>query len=477
MPLALIMAAAATLSVSSRAQDRGEPPLRPPNIIFIMADDLGYGELGCYGQEKVRTPNIDRLANEGMRFTQYYTASPVCAPARCSLMTGLHGGHARIRDNSEVGSWDSFRGQLPLEDSDITIAECLKSVGYATGAFGKWGLGEIGSSGDPLNQGFDRFFGYNCQRHAHNYYPRYLISDREEVILAGNDRGVSGAQYAPQRIADELLSFIRESKDGPFFVYYPTIIPHLALQVPDPELAPYLQLNWPETRYTGTSYQPHETPRAAYAAMITFLDKQVGRILDVLDELDLADDTIIFFTSDNGPTHVKEQVDAEFFRSTGGLRGRKGSLYEGGIRVPMIVRWSGQTPAASESMHLAAHYDMLATLCEIAGVDTPPPGDGISFAAALLGRVEEQAEHGFLVWDFAGYGGQTAIRSGQWKAIWGGLRENPSAPAELYDLASDQNESNDVAADHPDVVAILERTLLMAREEPEVEQFRFGEYE
>ncbi|HEC02152.1 MAG TPA: twin-arginine translocation signal domain-containing protein, partial [Phycisphaerales bacterium] len=297
-----------------------------PNIIFIMADDLGYKELGCYGQQKIKTPNVDLLASEGMRFTDYYTGSAVCAPARCNLMTGKHGGHAYIRNNSEVGGWDSFNGQLPLPENTTTIASLLKKQGYATGAFGKWGLGGIGSTGDPLNMGFDRFFGYNCQRHAHNLYPNYLVSDRGKFTLEGNTRGLTGEKYAPQVIADEMLKFIRENKDRRFFVYYPTIIPHLALQAPQEDIDRY-KGKWPETPYEGKSYLPHPTPRACYAAMVSFLDKQVGRIMQLLKELDLDDNTIVFFTSDNGTTYLKEQVDYEFFDSVGPLRGLKGSLY------------------------------------------------------------------------------------------------------------------------------------------------------
>jgi arylsulfatase len=234
-------------------EDAWKRVVRKPNIIFIMADDLGYKELGCYGQQKIKTPHIDRLAAEGMRFTQYYTGSAVCAPARCNLMTGKHGGHAYVRNNSEIGSWDSFRGQLPLPANTATVANLLKQQGYVAGAFGKWGLGEVGSTGDPLNQGFDRFFGYNCQRHAHNLYPRYLVSDRQKVTLEGNTRGLTGKHYAPQAIADEMLKFIRENKDRPFFLYYPTVLPHLALQVPEEDLNQY-KGKWPETPYNGKSY-------------------------------------------------------------------------------------------------------------------------------------------------------------------------------------------------------------------------------
>ena len=280
--LAVIATATLVLPVLLARPVMGESKSRP-NIIYIMADDLGYAELGCYGQTQIRTPNIDRMAEQGMRFTQHYTSAPVCAPARCSLMTGKHGGHALVRDNSEQHPseypfGDTFGGQYPLPPGTVTIARLLQQAGYRTGAFGKWGLGGVGTAGDPLNQGFDRFFGYNCQRHAHNLYPRYLVDDRRQRMLEGNSRSPTGKRYGPEEIADEMLKFVRENKDRPFFVYYPTVIPHLALQVPEADLAQY-RGNWPETPYNGSSYLPHPTPRAAYAAMISFFDKQVGRLL------------------------------------------------------------------------------------------------------------------------------------------------------------------------------------------------------
>ena len=446
-----------------------------PNIIFIMADDLGWCELGCYGQEKIRTPRIDRLAAEGMRFTRHYTGSAVCAPARCCLLTGKHGGHAYVRDNYEVGSWDSYRGQLPLPEGTETIASALKRAGYATGAFGKWGLGEVGSSGDPLRCGFDRFFGYNCQRHAHNYYPRYLVDDEGKRVLEGNDRGLTGRHYAPELIADELLAFIRKNQDRPFFAYYPTIIPHLPLQAPEEEIAQYRGL-WPETPYKGKSYLPHPTPRACYAAMISFMDKQVGRVLDLLDELGIAENTVVFFTSDNGTTYLKEQVDYEFFQSVGPLRGLKGSLYEGGIRMPLVARWPGRIKAGTTSGLLCAHYDAFSTLTEIAGVDAPADTDGISYLPELLGRSAEQAKHPYLFWDFAGYGGQLAVHTGHWKGVKQNLKKNPKAPLELYDLAKDIGERHDVAAENPETTALIERIMRTARTEPAVERFRFGTY-
>lgn len=455
-------------AVSSFAQDS-----QKPNVIYIMADDLGYAELGAYGQSKIRTPNLDRFAAEGMRFTQHYTSAPVCAPARCSLMTGRHGGHAYVRNNFEIGEWDSFQGQLPLKDELVTIAEVLKADGYATGAFGKWGLGNVDSEGDPLNQGFDRFFGYNCQRHAHNLFPRYLIDDREKRVLEGNDRGLSGKQYGPQVIADELLKFIREHRDKPFFAYYPTIIPHLALQVPDAELSAY-EGEWEETPYNGKSYLPHPKPRAAYASMISFMDRQIGRVMDLLKELGLDENTIVFFTSDNGTTMLKDQVDYEFFDSVGGLRGLKGEVYEGGIRVPLLVRWPGKIDPGTVSDHPSAHYDAMATIAEVTGAKLSTEHDGISYLPTLLGK--EQKAHDYLVWDFGGYGGQIAIRQGPWKALKRNLVKNPDAPLELYHLEYDRAEANDVAAENAEKARELERLLIEARREPEIEKFRFGKY-
>jgi len=448
---------------------------RRRNIIFIMADDLGYAELGCYGQEKIKTPNIDQLAAEGMRFTDYYTGSAVCAPSRCNLMTGKHGGQAFIRDNYEIGDWDSFDGQLPLPAGTETIASMLKQQGYRTGAFGKWGLGAPNSTGDPLNLGFERFFGYNCQRHAQNLYPEFLIDDRDEYPLEGNTRGLTGPYYAPQVIADKMLEFIEENKNEPFFVYYPTVIPHLALQVPDEDLAQYKD-KWPERPYTGDSYLPHPTPRACYAAMISFMDKQVGRLMKLLKRLGLDDDTIVFFTSDNGTTYLKDQVDYEFFESVGGLRGLKGSLYEGGIRVPMIARWPGKIAAGAVTDHLSAHYDIMATLADTVGAEVPADTDGISFLPTLLSHPRGQAKHDFLFWDFAGYGGQIAVRMGKWKGIKQKVREDPAAPLELYDLDIDISEANNVADNYPDIAAKIESIMLSERTYPEIERFRFGRY-
>ncbi len=448
---------------------------RPPNIIFIMTDDLGYQELGCYGQKKIKTPNIDQLAAEGMKFTDYYSGSAVCAPARCNLVTGKHGGHAYVRDNGEIGGWDTYNGQTPLPAGQENFATLLKKQGYATGAFGKWGLGRVDSTGDPLEQGFDRFFGYNCQRHAHNLYPRFLVDDKKKRTLEGNTRGLTGKHYAPQVIADEMLEFVRDKKDQPFFVYYPTVLPHLALQAPQADIDAY-KGKWDDPPYKGGSYLPHPTPKSCYAAMVTFVDKQVGRLMALLKELGLDDNTIVFFTSDNGTTHLKKQVDYEFFESVGELRGLKGALYEGGIRVPMVAHWPGKIKAGTVTDLPSAHYDVLATLADLTGVKAPADTDGISFLPTLMSKPRKQKKHDYLFWDFAGYGGQLAVRMGKWKGIKRNLRKKPNAPLELYDLEKDIAESTNVAADYPEVAKKIEMIMLEARTKPEIEKFRFGQY-
>jgi arylsulfatase A-like enzyme len=445
-----------------------------PNIIYIMADDLGWAELGSYGQKKIKTPNLDRLAKEGMRFTQHYTSAPVCAPARFSLMTGKHGGHALVRSNYEIGEWDSHQGQLPMPEDEVTIAEILKEEGYATGAFGKWGIGRPGSEGDPLKQGFDRFYGYNCQRHAHNLFPEYIIDQDERVPLEGNTATVYGKTYAPEKIADAAIRFVEDNREKPFFLYYPTVIPHLALQVPYDELGQYIN-EWEETPYVGKSYQPHPTPRSAYAAMISYMDKQIGRLLNKLDELGLAENTVIFFTSDNGTTFLKEQVDYEFFESVANLRGLKGEVYEGGIRVPMIVRWPERIDPGQVTDHPSVHYDALATIADIAGIEVKKEHDGISYLPTLLG--EKQAQHDFLFWDFAGYGGQVALRQGDWKAVLRNLIKDPEAKMELYHLGEDPSEMVNLAEKHPEKVAEFTKAMIEARDEPEIERFRYWKYE
>lgn len=426
---------------------------RRPNIVFILADDLGYAEVGVYGQKKIHTPNVDRMAVEGMRFTQFYSGSPVCAPSRCVLMTGKHGGHAFIRDNIEVKP----EGQWPIPASVTTIAEVLKQKGYVTGGFGKWGLGFIGTEGDPNKQGFDLFFGYNCQREAHSFYPDHLWRNSERINLEGNSRGLTGKQYSHDLIEAEALKFIRDNKDRPFFLYAPFTLPHLALQVPEDSLAEYVG-KWEDPAYDGKKgYLPHQTPRAAYAAMVTRLDRSVGRILAQIKEMGLDENTIVIFTSDNGPTHDVGGADSPFFESAGIFRGLKGSVYEGGMRIPFIARWPGRIRPGTVNDLPAAFYDLLPTFSEIAGGATPKDTDGLSILPALVGK-GRQRRHEFLFWDFNGYGGQQAVRMGNWKAVRQNI-DKGNTRIELYNLAEDVSEKNDVSAKYPDIVRRAEKLL------------------
>ncbi|MCA8957598.1 MAG: arylsulfatase, partial [Planctomycetes bacterium] len=434
---------------------------------YILADDLGYGELGCYGQKKIRTPHLDRLASQGMRFTRHYCGAPVCAPSRCVLLTGKHLGHARIRGNRE----QKPEGQLPIHADDLTIATVLRQRGYATAAVGKWGLGPVGSTGDPNAHGFDLFFGYNCQRVAHSYYPPHLWRNTTKVLL--NEHPVSGhhrpkpgaeidfsryhgAHYAPPRMLAEALAFIRQNRDRPFYLHFAPVEPHVAMQPPEALVQSYPE-EWDRERGPyrgGRGYLPHPRPRAGYAAMITDLDRHVGAVLALLDELSLADNTVVMFSSDNGPTHDVGGVDTAFFDSTGGLRGRKGSVYEGGIRVPMLARWPKHIAAGSTSAHPSGFFDVMATLCELSGA-TAPPNDGISFLPTLLGRAGQRV-HPHMVWDFAGYGGQQALLFGGWKLVRTNLHRprQPKAKVrvQLFDLEHDPAEAHDVAAQHPGMV-------------------------
>lgn len=451
----------------------------PPNIVFIIADDLGYGDLGCYGQKKIHTPNIDRLARDGMRFTDHYSGCNVCAPSRCVLMTGKHPGHGYIRDNRVAKGFPE--GQEPVPAGSLQLPLLLKKQDYTLGGFGKWGLGPMGSSGDPLKQGFDRWYGYNCQGVAHNYYPTHLWDDHKKVKLENpafaayqklpadadpndpkNYAGFAGKQYAPDLIGAKVLDFVRTNKDRPFFVHYATTVPHLALQVPEDSLKEYAG-TFPETPYLGDrGYLPHRQPRAAYAAMITRMDKEVGNLLALLKELGLDDRTIVVFTSDNGPLNDRYGgTDTEFFNSAGGLRGWKGSFYEGGFREPCIVRWKGHIAPGSTSNRVSGFEDWLPTLLELTGAKGKTPGDidGISFAPTLLGK--EQESRPFLYRESPGYGGQQCVRVDNWKAIRRNLNPGPKARdqmpghIELYNLAADRSEKTDVAGKNPEVVTKL----------------------
>ena len=453
---------------------------RTPNIVLLVADDLGYGELGCYGQKWIKTPHIDQLAAEGMRFTDFYSGNAVCAPSRCCLMTGKHPGHAWVRDNGDPKDlqplkakfgWE-FPGQNPIPDHEVTIAEMLREQGYATAAIGKWGLGHFGTSGDPNKQGFDLFYGFNCQRHAHNHYPKFLWRNNQKEILPGNERKLHGATYSQDKFTDVGLEFIRQHRDRPFFLYMPFAIPHLSIQVPEASLAEY-RGKIPEADYEHRGYLQHPHPRAGYAAMISHLDRDVGKLMGELKKLQLDEQTIVIFTSDNGPTYNRlGGSDSDFFDSAPGFRGLKGSLYEGGIRVPMIARWPGRIAPGSVSKRMAAFWDFMATFSDVAGTEAPPQ-DGLSLLPDLLGEKPQQPE--YLYWEFPGYGGQQALRQGKWKAIRQKMlrrgTENP-LKVELYDLENDPGEKIDLSSQHPEVVERLASLMKTAREPSPVFRFR-----
>ena len=460
----------------------GHNAARRPNIVFILADDLGYGDLGCFGQKKIRTPNIDRLAAEGMKLTQHYSGNAVCAPSRCVLMTGKHPGHAFIRNNREMKP----EGQYPIPADTVTLGKLLQQQGYVTGAFGKWGLGGPESEGRPLKQGINRFFGYNCQGVAHNFYPTYLWDDetrfpldnppfaaQQPKLADGVDpldpksyAAYSGRVYSADVIAEQELKFVRDNRDRSFFLYVPSTIPHLALQAPEDALKEYAGAFSDDPPYVGgKGYLPNRTPRATYAAMVTRLDTHVGKIVSLVRELGLDEQTIYIFSSDNGPLNDRfAGTDSDYFQSAGPLRGFKGSLYEGGFREPTVARWKGRIPAGSTSERVSGFEDWLPTLLELIGAkDKTPVGlDGISLAPTLLGQ--QQPERPFLYREFPGYGGQVSLRRGDWKVIAKNLLPQGKRPAEtwkleLYNLKDDIGESRDVAADHPEIVAKMDQLL------------------
>ena len=471
-------------------------PKRKPNIIYILADDLGYHELGAYGQRLIKTPHLDKLAAEGMKFTQHDAGSPVCAPSRCTLLTGKHTGHTYIRDNDEMAErgdvWHdpNLEGQRPLLPHTITIGTLLQEAGYKTAFIGKWGLGGPHSTGHPNKQGFDHFFGYLCQRQAHNYYPDHLWRNDQKVVLEGNPhffphqrfpKGLDpndpanyeryrGKQYAPDLMRDEAFQFIRENKNRPFFLTFATTVPHLALQVPEDSLKQYEGI-FPEKPYLGEhGYLPNRTPRATYAAMISRMDRDIGQMVQLINELGLEDSTLFIFSSDNGTTYTGG-VDYKFFDSVDSLRGLKGSVYEGGIRVPMIARWKGRIQPGQVSDRISAFWDILPTLCDVAGAGIPADTDGLSLLPTLMGE-KNAPGHKFLYWEFRDYGGQQAVRMGNWKGVRTGLRKKDSdTRIQLYNLRNDVSEKQNVAGEHPEIVARLKPIFTRARSHSEVFPF------
>jgi len=476
-----------------------------PNIIYILADDLGYGDLGCYGQELIETPNIDLLASGGMRFTQHYSGSAVCAPSRCVLLTGKHSGHAYIRGNDEWRDrgevWDyramiadsTLEGQRPLPPGTKTIATILQDEGYKTGMIGKWGLGAPHTASIPTRMGFDFFCGYNCQRQAHTYYPVHLYRNENRLYL-GNDtvaphtkleEGVDPydpdsymnfelSAYAPDVMFEEMISFIDQTGGDPFFFYWASPIPHVALQAPDRWVNYYVKKFGDEAPYEGDGgYFPHRYPHAAYAAMVSYLDERIGELVTFLKKKGLYENTLIIFTSDNGPT-FNGGTDSPWFNSGGPFNSErgwaKGSLHEGGIRVPMIASWPGKIAPGSGSAHISAFWDLLPSLCEVAGAEIPGEADGISFLPELLGAGNQQ-EHPYLYWEFPESGGQQAVRMGPWKSIRRDIKKG-NLEIELYNLEKDIREKINVAADFPEIVGEMEVIMKNEHLPPELDRFK-----
>lgn len=500
-----ILLAILLLSLFSCTNDKSKNS--KPNIIVILADDLGYGETGIYGQQIIKTPNIDALAVSGMRFTQHYSGAPVCAPARYMLMTGKHAGHAYIRGNDEWRQrgkvWDymemfhnpKLEGQRPIPSETITLGNKLQEAGYITSIIGKWGLGAPETEGVPNKQGFDYFYGYNCQRQAHNLYASHMWENDQKVLLDNeivvphtkldsladpyqelSYQRFTQKEYAPAMMQEKALEFISNNQDKPFFLYYASPLPHLPLQAPKEYVDHYREILGEEEPYIGNKgYFPARYPRATYAAMISYLDDQVGELIAHLKELGLYENTLIIFTSDNGPTYTGG-VDFEYFDSsaplTNGSGRTKGHVYEGGVRVPMIASWPGHIEAGSNSDHQSIFYDYMPTLCEVAGVETPAEIDGISFLNSLMG--EEQEKHDFLYWEFPSYKGQQAVRMGKWKGIRKNIFEG-NMEIELYDLEDDLEEQNNIAGEHPEIVEKLKAIMAQEHERAENERFQIKE--
>jgi len=433
-----------------------------PNIIFIMADDLGYADISPYGQKAIKTPVLEQMAKEGMRFTQHYAGNTVCAPSRCALMTGMHMGNAQVRGNG----LEKTGGQPPLTPEAITVAKLLKNVGYETALIGKWGLGNEATTGSPLKQGFDSYYGYLDQVLAHNYYPEYLLRNGKKEMLANEvvyrdstewhgglgSHSKKQEEYSHDLFIEEALGFIEKERENPFFLYLPFTIPHNNGEAPEgfrmevPDMGIYSEEEWPRDT-------------KAYAAMITRMDRGIGLLIDKLKEKGIDQNTVIFFTSDNGP--MPGEHFTELFDSNGPLKGGKRDLYEGGIRVPFLARWPGTIIPNSTSQHISAFWDFLPTACDLAGIDTPKNIDGISYLPALLQK--EQPKHEYLYWEFPEKGYSVGLRKGKWKAVRRNMNTNPNSTIELYNLETDLQESNNIAAAHPEIVRELTQLLTEAR--------------
>lgn len=476
-----------------------------PNIIYIYADDLGYGELGCYGQKIIKTPNIDKLASEGIKFTQHYSGAPVCAPSRCMLMTGKHSGHAYIRGNYEFGDFtdENEKGQFPLEANAFTVAELLKLKGYTTALVGKWGLGYNGTEGMPTKQGFDYFYGYLDQKQSHNFYPTHLwesfsynyLKQKENAFInknteSGGSKVISteytvkddlgqpyinvhgkpldpkaatqadfdkykGKVYAPEKMTEKAIGFISKNKEKPFFLYLAYTLPHVSLQVKEEWVNKYKGQFDEQPYYGNNGYTPTMYPKSTYAAMVSYLDAQVGIILEKISALGLDKNTIVMFSSDNGATFKTGGFDPTYFNSMAGLRGTKGDLYEGGIRIPFIAKWPDKIAPGQTSDLISSQIDFFATLADLGGLKKSNT-DGISFLPEIVGKPKKQNKHEYLYFEFPEKGGQVAIRMGDWKGIKSNMKKNQNAPWEIFNLKNDNKESVNLANQHPELVKIFE---------------------
>lgn len=443
----------------------------PMNVIFILCDDLGYGDVGCYGQQRILTPNIDRMAAEGMQFTQHYAGCPVSAPSRCSLQTGLHTGHSQIRGNREIMP----EGQEPLGAHTYTVARLMKDAGYATGLFGKWGLGTPGSESTPNKMGYDQFFGYLCQRQAHTYYPSHLWENERRVDFKENLNNAMKT-YSQDLIHARAMKFIRENAGHPFFAMLTYTLPHAELNLPHDDVYRMYQKKFGEEKpfvsrgfvENHGGYNTSPAPHASFAAMVSRLDRYVGDIMTELKRLGIERNTLLVFTSDNGP-HAEGGADPNFFKSSGPLRGIKRQVYEGGIRVPFVAWSPGNVPAGVKTDHMAAFWDFMPTMAELTGRKLGTYTDGISYLPTLLGK-DGQRQHPFLYWEFHEEGGRQALRMGEWKLIRQPV--NGQTRTELYHLPSDLHEDHNVAAEHPE--RVKEMMLVMENARTHSDWFDFG---
>ncbi|GBU07689.1 arylsulfatase [Bacteroidales bacterium] len=501
--LTLVLCSSLLCACANQGKKVEQEPNKKPNIIYILADDLGYAELGCYGQGKIETPNIDKLANRGVRFMQNYAGSPVSAPSRCVTFTGMHSGHSYIRGNDEMGKrgdvWShaamladsTLEGQRPLLAETITLPSVLKQAGYTTACIGKWGLGYPGSEGTPNKMGFDVFYGYNCQRQAHTYFPPFLYRNEvreylpNQLLAPGTKLDEDANPYDEQAyekytqkayscdlMYDEIINFVEQNEADPFFLIWTTPIPHVPLQAPKSWVQHYVDKFGDEEPYLGDSgYFPCRYPRATYAAMISYWDEQIGGLINKLEELGIYDNTIIMFTSDNGPA-FSGGTDSPWFDSAKPFKSEylwgKTSLREGGIRVPLIVSWGNKIKANTQSNHICAAWDIMPTLCELAGTESPPT-DGISFVPELFNR--QQKEHEYLYWEFSEGAGSKAMRMGKWKGLILNIKKEGESNMLLFDLEKDPREQNNIASEHPEIIDQMYKKMKEAHVEPLIQRF------